>query len=315
MKEKIGKLLLLPMLGLLTLAISCDKSTNPTPIAVYGCMDNQAINWNQNATIDDKTCYYVTTSQQTSNAVIELYTGVRAKYGPDAQLKAQNIQNNNPNNVIIVNIHTGSYAIQKAGWPDYTNSYGAALADSAGMNQTKTDYPGASVNRYHFTDVPNVAALKMIAGDAYTVLNREGYLLAANYWLAKISPVNIGIATYWTANTRTLKVMVEYYYTAAETYPNYLNVALLENGLVGKQISIADTLPNYVQDHVLRTFITGQWGELIPTTVGSRLKKTYEYIVPASINIDSCDVAAYINRDMNGKKVYILSGKQRKVKK
>jgi hypothetical protein len=227
---------------------------------------------------------------------------------------AQNIQNTNPQNVIIVTIHAGATAIPKIGWPDFTSSYGLAIADSAGMDQTVSSYPAGSVNRYHFVDVPTIAANKVGTSEAYTALYKEGFLQAANYWMAKISPVNVGLAAYWTPANRTLKVMVEYYYTTAEAYPNYLNVAILENGLTGKQISLTDTIADYVQDHVLRTFLTGQWGDLITATVGTRLKKTYDYIVPANVNIDNCYVAAYICRDMNGKKVYILSGKQRKAK-
>lgn len=322
MKGKIGKLLFIPILGLLTFAISCEKSADPNPpaAAVYGCKDAQAINYNKNATIDDKSCYYVATGQLPANAVIELYTGVRSNYSPAAQAMAKTIQTNNPNNVIIVNIHSGPTAIPKVGWPDYTSTYGTVLADSAGMSQPQTSYPGGSVNRYHFSDVPTVAPKKMLSGDIYTALYKDGFMPAASYWVSKISPVNVGIATYWTAASRALKIVVEYYYSSAETNPNYLNVALLENGLVGKQISLNtitgknDTITSYVQDHVLRTFLTGQWGKSITKTVGSRIQEVFTYTVPTSINIDNCDVAAYICRDIYGKKVYILSGKQTKAK-
>ena len=316
MKRKLGKFLLFPILGFLTLTISCNTSDpNPPPVAVYGCMDPQSLNYNPNATVDDKSCYYASTAQLPSNSVIELYTGVRSKYGPDAQTFAKTIQNTSPENVIIVNIHAGSTALPKTGWPDYTCSLGSVLADTAGMSQSLTSYPAGSVNRYHFNDVPLVEAKKMLRGTPFTALYKDGFLLASNYWLAKNSPVNIGVATYWNATLRQLKVMVEYYYTAAETNPNYLNVALLENGLVGKQISLNDTIPNYVQDHVLRTFLTGQWGDLLTTTMSKRIQKTYTYTVPVSINIDNCDVAAYISTVINGKKGYILTGKQVKAKK
>jgi hypothetical protein len=314
MKGKTGILLLLPILGLLTLATSCTKTTDPVPIAVYGCMDAQAMNYNSNATIDDKSCYYVLTTASTANAVIEIYTAVRAKYGPDALSMAQSIQNSNPNNVIILNIHSGSYSIPKTGWPNYETTYGDTLAQVAGMNASL--YPAGSVNRYHFADVPTIASKKVETGESTTAIFREGFQLAASYWMAKISPVNVGLGCYWTAGTRTLKITVEYYYTSAETYPNFLNVAILENGVTGKQLNNQnDTLPNYVQDHLFRTFLTGQWGESIATTTNVRLKKTYEYTVPTTINIDNCYVAAYISREINGKKVYILTGKQKKAKK
>jgi len=316
MKKKFGKLLFVPVLGLLAFAISCNNATDPNaPAGVYGCMDPQATNYNTRATVDDNSCLYATTSEQSANAVIELYTGVRAIHGPEAQVLAQNIQTSNPNNIIIVNIHTGSYAIPKTGWPDYTSAFGQALADTAGLNQPLSDYPGGSVNRYNFMDVPTVVGLKMVPGASYTVLYKAGFLPAANYFTAKITPVNIGLATYWTASTRKLKVLVELYYKSAETVPNYLNVALLENGLVGKQLRLTDTVPDYVQDHVLRTFLTGQWGDLITgTTGGVRIKKTYEFTVPAGYTIENCDVAAYVSEEVNGRKMNILTGKQKKAK-
>jgi hypothetical protein len=314
MNVKFEKLLLFPVFGLIALTISCNPTSEPTPVATYGCMDKQALNYNRYATIDDKSCYYVATAATSSNSLIEFYTGVRAKYGPSGMTMAQNIQNNNPQNVVIVAIHTGAYATSKTGWPDYTSAYGDSIAIKAGMTQPVTSYPGGSVNRYHFSDVTSVATYKMVPGDAYTVLFKEGFLLASNNFNARTSPVNIGIATYWTESSRTLKVTVEYYYTSAETDPNYLNVALLENGLVGKQLSGNDTLTDYVQNHVLRTFLTGQWGGLLTTTVGTRIKKSYEYKVPASIKIENCDVAAYISRDIGGNKVYVLTAKQTKAK-
>jgi hypothetical protein len=314
--RKIGKLLFVPVMGMLAFTISCNNTSDPnTPVAIYGCMDPQSTNYNPKATIDDKSCQYATTSEQGANAVIELYTGVRAKHGPEAMTLAKNIQTSSPDKVIIISIHAGPQAIAKINWPDYTSAYGQAIADSAGMNYVLSSYPGGSVNRYHYTDVPTVSVKKMVSGDAYTALYKDGFLPAANYWMGKVSPVNIGLATYWTESSRKLKVLVELYYKSLETVPNYLNVALLENGLTGKQISLNDTLTNYVQDHVLRTFLTGQWGELITgTTGGARIKKIYELTVPAGYVIENCDVVAFVCEEVNGRKVNILTGKQKKAK-
>lgn len=311
MKKKFGKLLFIPVLGILAFAISCNDTTNPNAaVSIYGCMDRQSLNYNPKANIDDKSCVYAETKEKSSRAVLELYSGVRTKHGPEAQVLADQIPN-----IILINIHSGPDAIPKLGWPDYTCAFGSALADTAGMNQTQISYPGGSVNRYHFTDVPLVAVKKMVPGDLFTVLYKDGFLPAANYWMTKVSPVNIGLATYWTESGRKLKVLVELYYKSTETLPNYLNVALLESGLIGKQLSLTDTITDYVHDNVLRTFITGQWGELIPvTTVGTRKKIIYEYAVPTAYNIENCYIAVYVSREVNGRKVYILTGEQKKAK-
>lgn len=57
---------------------------------------------------------------------------------------------------------------------------GAALATKAGMGQAGTGYPGGSVSRYTFADVPSVTSYKMAAGSQYTLLNRGGWWNAAN---------------------------------------------------------------------------------------------------------------------------------------
>lgn len=56
------------------------------------------------------------------------------------------------------------------------------------------------------------------------------------------------------------------YFTSAVTGGVSLNVALLESGVVGKQIDGGVTNANYVHKHMLRDMITGQWGEAIDTT-------------------------------------------------
>jgi hypothetical protein len=316
MKKKFGKILFIPVVGLLAFNISCSTTTDPNvPVAVYGCMDPQSINYNPRATIDDKSCLYAKSEEQAANAVIEVYSGVRSKHGPEAQLMVNNILASSPD-VVVINVHAGADAIAKISWPDYTSKFGQALADTAGMNQTMVSYPAGSVNRYHFADVTSVSPKKMLSGEAYTVLYKDGFLPAANYWNAKVTPVNIGFASYWTATPRKLKVLVELYYKSAETVPNYINVALLENKIVGKQLLLNDSVQtDYEHNHVLRYLLTGQWGELVTgTTAGARIKKTYEYTVPSGFTIENCDLAVFVSRVVGGKQSVILTGKKAKVK-
>lgn len=57
----------------------------------------------------------VSTSPQNKKAVLEEYTGIHCGYCPDGHKIATNIYNADPNNVVLINIHTGGYATPGAG--------------------------------------------------------------------------------------------------------------------------------------------------------------------------------------------------------
>lgn len=261
-------------------------------------------------------------------AVLEEYTGVRCTFCPDGHRRAQSFADANPGKVILINIHTGNYASPTPGWPDFTTSYGSALATKSGMGQSGTGYPGGSVSRNTFASDAAVASYKMAAGAQYTLLNRGGWWNTTNSTspagdiiLAKTAPVNVGMKVKsYNETTREVKLMVELYFT--ETVPNgaKLNVALLESGVKGSQVDAGVTNNNYMHKHMLRDFLTGQWGESISVSEcvkGSRVKKEYTYVIAAKdknnvdINVANCNFAAYISSDTNND---IFNGKEISVK-
>ena len=86
----------------------------------------------------------VTTSPQYKSAILEEFTGIHCTYCPDGHLIGSTLYNNNPNRVVLINIHTGGYATPSAGEPDFQTSWGAAIAGQTGL----TGYPAGSVNRH-----------------------------------------------------------------------------------------------------------------------------------------------------------------------
>ena len=62
---------------------------------------------------------FVSTTPENKNIVLEEFTGIHCVYCPDGHLQAQNLYNANPGDVVLVNIHTGSYANPNAGEPDF----------------------------------------------------------------------------------------------------------------------------------------------------------------------------------------------------
>jgi hypothetical protein len=216
------------------------------------------------------------TISRNRNVVLEEYTGIYCVYCPDGHKRANQLQLDNPGQVAIINIHQGSYASPSAGAPDFRTSWGNALAGQTGL----TGYPSGTINRHVFS------------GSA-TALGRDKWAPAAEIILNQASPVNLLAGTHVDWATRTLTVDVSGYYTAnSNTNTNLLNVALLQENILGPQIGAINFYPEmltdeglYKHNHMLRHLLTGQWGETITqTTAGSSFSKQYTYTIPEHIN-------------------------------
>jgi hypothetical protein len=239
------------------------------------------------------------TTQMKKSAVLEDFTGVRCGYCPDGHAVAKALETANPGKVVVICVHTGSYADPSAGWANFTTPFGSAIAGQTGL----TGYPAGTINRQVFS------GLGMSAGG--TAMGRGNWTSAANQVLLENAPVNIGAKATYNASTKVLTVKVDLYYTANETLANNINVAFLQNNVISKQSGGTPDANNYVQNNILRHLVTGQWGEVVPaasTKTGTKYSKTYTYTVPAdyngatippgggAVNIANCDVAVFVAR-------------------
>lgn len=228
----------------------------------------------------------VSTDTLLRNVVLEEYTGIHCQYCPDGHARAQAISDANPGRVVLVNIHQGGYATPSGSDPDYRTAFGDALAGQIAL----TGYPAGTVNRHVFP------GLEMTAGG--TGMGRGDWADAAGQILELVSPVNVGLSSSFDSATRLLTVTVEVYYTAdSPQSTNYINVAFLENGIIGPQQVLTTWNTSYTHNHMLRHFLTGQWGDtLTATTAGEYTQRVYTYTVPAGFNVANCDVAAYVTQ-------------------
>jgi len=225
----------------------------------------------------------VTTQPMNKNVILEDFTGIHCQYCPDGHEIAQSILDNNPGRSAVVSIHQGIYAVPNTGEPDYRTPFGDALANQTGL----TGYPSGTVNRHVFSG-------------SNTALNRGDWVTSSNIILDQPSPVNVGIESDFDSITRLLTVHVELYYTSASSAStNYINVALIQDHIFGPQTG-GGAGNDYEHMHMLRYFITGQWGDAVtPTTQGTLVERTYNYTVPDAYNsvpcvVSNCQVAVYV---------------------
>jgi len=228
----------------------------------------------------------VSTEPSNKNVILEEYTGTNCQYCPDGHRIAAQIAANNPGRAWGINVHQGSFAPNN---PDYKTEWGDGLAGQ----YTISGYPCGTVNR----------------GPA--MLNRGQWAGAANTIIASASPVNVAAQGTINWETRKLTLLVEVYYTGNATEnTNKLNIALLQNNILGPQVGLGFfpdmVLPEqplssrYRHMHMLRDLITGQWGvDVTPTTIGSFWSHTFEYDIPSHVRnipveLDDIEILVFV---------------------
>lgn len=245
--------------------------------------------------------FLASTTPSNRNAVLEDFTGVRCGYCPDGHVRAKAAADANPGKFIIMAVHTGSYATPAAGWANFTTPYGTALNNQSSV----AGYPAGTINRVKAADLG--ATPQKTGGLA---MSRGDWSKAGTAIIAKPSYVNIGSKATFDAVTRMLTVKVDMYYTGDAPAANNLNVALLQDKLFSKQSGGTPDGNNYQQDHVLRDYLTGQWGEVVPeasTKMASKYTKTFTYTVPENFNgpdtfkegggmvkIEDCEIVVFV---------------------
>ena len=208
------------------------------------------------------------------NAVIEEYTGINCGWCPEGHKIVNDIMKEYPGQVFGINIHCGSYAAKT-----YTTTEGDAYL---GIATDLTGFPAGSVNRHSFSG-------------KYT-LSRGAFEQAAERIIAMDAPVNLVATAEIEQATRTLTVKVKGLYTVEQAVAtNSLYVFILQDNVIGQQGG-ADGNPEQVVEggkyrhmHMLRTCITGTWGQEITPVVGTPFDRTYTYVIPEKLGIKAID--------------------------
>ena len=216
----------------------------------------------------------VSTAPENAKVILEEFTGIYCVYCPQGHAIAQNIQNQNPGNVFLINIHTGGYANPQGNDPDFRTQWGAAIANQSQL----IGYPAGTVNRHYF---PGTAQ----NGGTSTAQSRGTWAATSNETLGLPSYLNMATEASVDVSTGEMTVLVEAYYTGSSPEPsNFLNVALLQNNTLGPQTG-GNAGNEYNHMHRLVDLVTGQWGEEITqTSAGDFVSRTYTYQIPADYN-------------------------------
>lgn len=239
---------------------------------------------------------FVEETAQNRKGLLEEYTGIHCGYCPAGHAIANDLAKKYPDQVFLINVHAGGYAVPQVGEVDLRTPYGDALVSNAGVS----GFPSGSINRHVFSGVNTEVAYNTWATQMPKIFAMSSY-------------VNIASKATLDWNTRELKVTVQLYYTAdAAVAKNYIHVALTQSNIVGTQANYgnynpAQILPGgkYVHHHALRDLLTGQWGDTTTNVKeGAFVERVYTTTLPDKIrNIDlellDLQVVAFVTENRN----------------
>lgn len=182
--------------------------------------------------------------------LLEDYTGQACVNCPNAHEVATTLHEQYPENLIVVAMHAGPQAI--AAPSGLKQSEGDTYADAFGV---KT-YPNGMINRRGgLKDYPSWGAA------VYEELQREASL-------------NLSVEAAFVDG----KLAVTTDMLALEELCGKLQLWLLEDSLVGPQITPSGPQLQYVHNHVFRGSINGTWGEDIALALGEEKAVMHENV-------------------------------------
>ena len=93
---------------------------------------------------------FVSTTPENKNVVLQDFTGIYCTFCPDGHVIAQDLHDSYPNDIFLINIHTGGYSNPNSpSHPDFNSNHGAAIAANSGL----AGYPAGTVNRHVFPNI------------------------------------------------------------------------------------------------------------------------------------------------------------------
>ena len=220
-------------------------------------------------TVSLKAQQYVSTVPANRNVILEEFTGRGCGYCTDGHRIANELMAANPGRLWAINIHAGGYA--QTSYPNMITPDGNTIHGGFSIS----GYPTGVVNR-----------------STSNGIDRGQWGNQANNQMNQASECNIAGMAVINPETRVATITVEVYYTGNSTVDqNYLTVAMLQDSILGSQSDYGNYNPTqwlngqYVHMHILRDVVSeSAWGDPIsPTTQGTLITRTYEYLIPESI--------------------------------
>ena len=223
--------------------------------------------------------------------LLEDYTGVKCNNCPEAGALALQLQEQNEGHLVVLGVHPKS-ALQNpaGGFPDF-----------------RTDDGNEWNNYFNIAAYPN------------GLVNRTGGVLGSAQWTSAVNniigndaPVRLIVKTEFDDATRELKVSIHSKFLINVASNDVrLTTCMMEDKIVGKQVTPNGVDENYVHRHVFRGTADNQtWGRVLSSaesiSEGSNFITNMKFTLSDDYNADEFYIVAFIS-DNNTKEVLMAT--------
>ena len=228
--------------------------------------------------------------------LLEDYTGVKCNNCPEAGALALRLQEQNEGHLVVLGVHPKS-ALQNpaGGFPDF-----------------RTDDGNEWNNYFNIAAYPN------------GLVNRTGGVLGSAQWTSAVNniigndaPVRLIVKTEFDDATRELKVSIHSKFLInVESNDVRLTTCMMEDKIVGKQVTPNGVDENYVHRHVFRGTADNQtWGRVLSSaesiSEGSNFITNMKFTLSDDYNADEFYIVAFISDNLTKE---VLMAAERKIK-
>ena len=223
--------------------------------------------------------------------LLEDYTGVKCNNCPEAGAIALQLQEQNEGHLVVLGVHPkGALQNPAGGFPDFRTDDGNEWNNYFNIGA----YPNGLVNR------------------AGGVLGSAQWASAVNSVIDSDAPVRLIVKTEFDDATRELKVSIHSKFMQnVQSNDVRLTTCMMEDKIVGKQVTENGIDENYLHRHVFRGTTDGQtWGRALggneSIAAGSNFITNMKFTLSDEYNADEFYIVAFIS-DNNTKEVLMAA--------
>lgn len=202
------------------------------------------------------------------------YTGSRCVNCPPASDLAHQLQHEYDGRLIVMSVHAGGLATPVGNFPDFLTEEGTAWYNGNSAN------PLGSVNH-----------VKLLSG--YTLQSSSWTDAVANAFLEP-QTIEMRVSNAYNPSNRQLTTTIEALELAPLGDNLAITVCLIEDNIVGQQITPTGLVTDYVHRNVFRKTFNGTYGETMFFDQDGYYTNSFNLILSEEYNADNCYVVAYI---------------------